>query len=205
MADDEITVSVHVGKKTCLCPSFTHTETRRTSPVTIVTSVPWEWERDITEKFSVMGTPFLQPFLKSYWLTPVQMTGQLSRSMQIMTRQYKCGARDNYVRIWYWTPLSWMSSNHGDYRDVSFPLLGNRGYDSNRRRSLIELSRNITEKLSIMGTIFNPAVREAMGSLYKLHTSEIEHTPFSPIAALIGRARSWYVETSQWASKPQVY
>ncbi len=33
--------------------------------------------------FSVMGTPSLQPFLKSYWLTPVQMTGQLSQSMQI--------------------------------------------------------------------------------------------------------------------------
>ncbi len=74
----------------------------RTSPVTIVTSVPWERDRDIREKFSVMGTPSLQPFLKSYWLTPVQLTGQLLRSMQIMTslRQYKCGARDNYVRIW---------------------------------------------------------------------------------------------------------
>ncbi len=30
-----------------------------------------------------MGTPSLQPFLKSYWLTPVQMTGQLSQSMHI--------------------------------------------------------------------------------------------------------------------------
>ncbi len=124
-----------------------------------------------------MGTPSLQPFLKSYWLTPVQMTGQLSRSMQIMTssRQYKCGARDNYVRIWYWTPISWTSSDHGDYRDVSFPLSGNRGYDSNRRRSLIELSQDITEKFSVMGTIFNPAVRVATGSLYKLHTSERTH------------------------------
>ncbi len=97
-----------------------------------------------------MGTPSLQPFLKSYWLTPVQMTGQLSWSMQIMTssRQYKCGARDNYVRIWYWTPISWTSSDHGDYR-------------SNRRRSLIELSRDIKEKFSVMGTIFNPAMWEA--------------------------------------------
>ncbi len=34
-------------------------------------------------EFSVMGTPSLQPFLKSYWLTPVQMTGQLSQSMQM--------------------------------------------------------------------------------------------------------------------------
>ncbi len=30
-----------------------------------------------------------------------------------------------------------------------------------------------TEKFSVMGTLFNPAVREATGSLYKLHTSEI--------------------------------
>ncbi len=34
-------------------------------------------------EFSIMGIPSLQPFLKSYWLTPVQMTGQLSQSMQI--------------------------------------------------------------------------------------------------------------------------
>ncbi len=60
---------------------------------------------DITHQFSIMGTTPLQPFLKSYWLTPVQMTGQLSRSMQIMTssRQYKCGARDNYVRTFSFT------------------------------------------------------------------------------------------------------
>ncbi len=32
---------------------------------------PLELSRDITENFSVMGTPSLQPFLKSYWLTPV--------------------------------------------------------------------------------------------------------------------------------------
>ncbi len=30
-----------------------------------------------------------------------------------------------------------------------------------------ELSRDITEKLSVMGTLFNPAVREATGSLYQ--------------------------------------
>ncbi len=91
---------------------FKQRDHRRTSPVTIVTSVPWEREWDIMEKFSVMGTPSLQPFLKSYWLTPVQMTGQLSRSMLIMTssRQYKCGACDNYVRIWYSMPISWTSS-----------------------------------------------------------------------------------------------
>ncbi len=41
-----------------------------------------------------------------------------------------------------------------------------------------EWERNITEKFSVMGTIFNPTVREAMGSLYNLHTSEIEHTSF---------------------------
>ncbi len=86
-----------------------------TSPVTIVTSVPWERNWDIKEKFSVMGTLSLQTFLKSYWLMPVQMTCQLLRSMQIMTssRQYKCGApRDNYIRIWYRSPLSWTSSAH---------------------------------------------------------------------------------------------
>ncbi len=56
--------------------------------VTIVTGAfPFELPRDITENFSVMGTPSLQPFLKTYWPTPVQMTGQLSRSMQIRARE----------------------------------------------------------------------------------------------------------------------
>ncbi len=50
---------------------------------------PFELSRDITENFSVMGTPSLQPFLKTYWLTPVKMTGQLSRSMQYeLERQF---------------------------------------------------------------------------------------------------------------------
>ncbi len=41
------------------------------APVTMVTSVPWERERDITEISPLWGTPSLQPFLKTYWLTPV--------------------------------------------------------------------------------------------------------------------------------------
>ncbi len=49
-----------------------------------------------------------------------------------------------------------------------------------------ELSRDITENFSVMGSLFNPAVREAMGSLYQLH-SEVE---FPPITALVGRAHS---------------
>ncbi len=49
-----------------------------------------------------------------------------------------------------------------------------------------ELSRDITENFSVMGTLFNPAVREATGSLYQLH-SEVE---FPSIAALVGRAHS---------------
>ncbi len=49
-----------------------------------------------------------------------------------------------------------------------------------------ELSRDITENFSVMGTLFNPAVREAMGSLYQLH-SEVE---FPSITALVGRAHS---------------
>ncbi len=49
-----------------------------------------------------------------------------------------------------------------------------------------ELSRDITENFSFMGTLFNPAVREATGSLYQLH-SEVE---LPSIMALVGRAHS---------------
>ncbi len=46
---------------------------------------------------------------------------------------------------------------------------------------------DITENFSVMGTLFNPAVREATGSLYQLH-SEVE---FPSIMVLVGRAHSW--------------
>ncbi len=49
-----------------------------------------------------------------------------------------------------------------------------------------ELSRDITENFSVMGTLFNPAMREATGSLHQLH-SEVE---FPSIMALVGRAHS---------------
>ncbi len=111
----------------------------------------WRSRRRRCER-TVMGTPSFQPFLKSYWLTPVKWLANCREACDRM--QYwrargsiKCGARDNYVRIWYWTPLSWTSSEHGDLRDVSFPLSGNRGYDSNRRSSLSsfhETSRRIS-------------------------------------------------------------
>ncbi len=45
----------------------------------------------------------------------------------------------------------------------------------------------VTGEFSVMGTIFNPAVREATSSLYKLHTSEDRtHSQFPPIATLEG-------------------
>ncbi len=67
--------------------------------------VPLQAFTRITEKLFVLGTPSLQPFLKSYWLTPVQLTGQLSRACKYdeLERQYKCGASDNYVRIFSFT------------------------------------------------------------------------------------------------------
>ncbi len=70
-----------------------------------LTMVPLQAFTRITEKLFVLGTPSLQPFLKSYWLTPVQLTGQLSRACKYdeLERQYKCGARDNYVRIFSFT------------------------------------------------------------------------------------------------------
>ncbi len=163
----------------------------KTSPVTVVTSVPWERERDITENFSVMGTPSLQPFLKSYWLTPVNDWPIVAKHA-IACKYWrargsiKCGARDNYVRIWYWTPLSWASSEHGDLLDVSFPLSGNRGYDSNRRRSLSSFHE--TSRYSRYSIPPWERLRAACTSIL---SEDRTHTQFPPIATLVGRARSW--------------
>ncbi len=73
------------------------------APVTMVTSGSLRAGTRHHGEFSVMGTPSLQPFLKSYWLTPVQMTGQLSQKHANVTssREYKCDAHDNYIRIGY--------------------------------------------------------------------------------------------------------
>ncbi len=111
--------------------------------------------------FSVMGTPSLQPFLKSYWLTPVQMTGQLSQSMQIWRARDSINAMPATITSESDTEHRRLgSSEHGDYRDVSFPLSGNRGYHSNRSVPFRAVTRHHGD-FSVMGMIFNPAVREA--------------------------------------------
>ncbi len=82
-------------------------------------------------EFSVMGNSFPPTFPEdllahaSQWLANCREAYKYDE----LERQYKCSAHDNYVRIWYWTPLGWTSSDHGDHRDVSFPL---SGYNSNR-------------------------------------------------------------------------
>ncbi len=52
-----------------------------------------------------------------------------------------------------------------------------------------ELSQDITENFSVMGTLFNPAMREATGSL--LHSNQLHsEVEFPSIMALVGRAHS---------------
>ncbi len=76
------------------------------------------------------------------------------------------------------------SSEHGD---VSFPLSGNRGYHSNRSVPFRAVTRHHGE-FSVMGTIFNPAVREATKPVPDTHSAKIEyaHTYFPPIVTLLG-------------------
>ncbi len=104
-----------------------------------------------------MVNPSLQPFLKTYWLTPVQMTGQLSAKHANTSSRgsINAAARDNYVRIWTErrlaeraaiTAITVMSRSRSQGTEVTivtgaFPF---------------ELSQDITENLSVMGTLFNP-------------------------------------------------
>ncbi len=159
------------------------------APVTIVTSVPWEREWDITENFSVMGTPSLQPFLKTYWLTPIQITGQFVTKHANMTSSRgsinaapatitsESDTERRLAERAVITAITVMSHSRSQGTEVTivtgaFPF---------------ELSQDITENFSIMGTLFNPAVREATSSLYQLHSA----VAFPPITALVGRAHSW--------------
>ncbi len=157
----------------------------QTAPVTVVTSVPWERERDITENISVMGTPSLQPFLKTYWLTPVNDWPIVAKHANMTSSRGSINAApatitsesDTERRLAERAAITVMSRSRSQGTEVmtvtgAFPF---------------ELSRDITENFSIMGTLFNPAVREATGSLYQLHSA----IAFPPITALVGRAHSW--------------
>ncbi len=134
-----------------------------------------------------MGTPSLPTFLKSFWLTPVNDWPIVTKYANACKywqaeRQYKCGTHDNYVRIWYWMLLSWWSSEHGDLRDVSFTLSGNRGYDRKRSVPSRVFTRHHGE-FSIMdwySILPWERLRAACPVQYTL--PKIEHTPFPPIA-----------------------
>ncbi len=157
------------------------------APVTMVTSVPWKRERDITEITPLWETPSLQPFLKTYWLTPVNDWPIVAKHANMTSSRGSINAAPATIRQnLNWTPLGWTSSDHGDHRDVSFPLSGNRGYHSNRSVPFQAVTRHHGD-YSVMGTLFNPAVREATDSLNQLHSAKA----FPPITELEGRAHSW--------------
>ncbi len=161
--------------------------TRENAPVTMVTSVPWKRERDITEITPLWETPSLQPFLKTYWLTPVNDWPIVAKHANMTSSRGSINAAPATIRQnLNWTPLGWTSSDHGDHRDVSFPLSGNRGYHSNRSVPFQAVTRHHGD-YSVMGTLFNPAVREATDSLNQLHSAKA----FPPITELEGRAHSW--------------
>ncbi len=72
-------------------------------------------------------------------------------------------------------------------KTLRFPLSGNRGYHSNRSVPFRAVTRHHGE-FSVMGTIFNPAVREATKPVPDTHSAKIEyaHTYFPPIVTLLG-------------------
>ncbi len=123
--------------------------------------------------FSVMGNFFPSTFPEVLLAHASQMTGQLSQSMQIRR------ARDS-INAMLATIISesdtehrkLRSSEHGVYRDVSFPLSGNRDYHSNRSVPYRAVTRHHGD-FSVMGTILNPAVREATKPYPK--TQQIEY------------------------------
>ncbi len=135
-----------------------------------------------------MGTPSLQPFLKTYWLTPVNdwpivakyanMTSSRGSIYNAAPATITSGS-DTELRLAERaaiTAITVMSRSRSQRTEVTtvtgaFPF---------------ELSQDITENFSVMGTLFNPAVREATGSLYQLHSA----IAFPPITALVGRAHS---------------
>ncbi len=91
-------------------------------------------------------------------------------------------------------PLGWRAASTDDYRDVSSRSQGTEGYHSNRSVPFRAVTRHHRE-FSVMGTIFNPAVREATKPVPDTHSAKIEyaHTHFPPIVMLLGEltANRW--------------
>ncbi len=168
--------------------------------VTIVTSVPWERERDITGHSSLWELLPFQPFWspigsrQSKWLANCRkvckshantdkLRGSINAVYVTVTSESKTECR--LAGRAASTATSVMSRSRSQGTEVTivtgaFPL---------------ELSWDITEKFSVMGMIFNPAVREAMSNLpCTMHSSEDRtHTPFPPIATLeVGLAADWW-------------
>ncbi len=155
--------------------------------VTIVTSVPWERERDITENLRY-GNSFPPTFPEDLlahaspndWPIVAKHANTSSRGSINAAPVTITSESDTVCRLAERaaiTAITVMSRSRSQGTEVTivtgaFPF---------------ELSWDITKNFSVMGTLFNPAVREATGSLYQLHSA----VAFPPITALVGRAHSW--------------
>ncbi len=99
----------------------------KASPATVITSAPWEREQD-TAVPPLWQIPFLLTFPEVLLVhaSPVDWP-ELARQYK---RRCSCQLRQNLTLNTAWCS----GSEHGDHHGVS--LSGNRGYESNWRRSL---------------------------------------------------------------------
>ncbi len=134
-----------------------------------------------------MGTPSLQPFLKTYWLTPVNDWPIVAKHANMTSSRGSINA----------APATITSESDTERRLAERAAITAITVMSRSRSQGTEVTivtggvpfRAFTRhhgEFSVMGTLFNPAVREATVSLYQLHSA----IAFPPITALVGRAHS---------------
>ncbi len=154
----------------------------------MVTSVPWERERDITEISPLWETNSLQPFLNTYWLTPVNDWPIVAKHANMTSSRGSINAAPATI-----TSESDTERRLAERAAITAITVMSRSRSQGTEVTIVTGSvpfRAVTRHhgdFSVMGTLFNPAVREATVSLYQLHSA----IAFPPITALVGRAHSW--------------
>ncbi len=108
---------------------------KETFPVTVVSSVPWVRKRDITVVAVIVARPGKRCSVSD---SDVKVAG--SAFILPRARHYLHDSRQLASHLDWREPIElqeWLegrSSHNGEFLcDVSFPLLWNRGYDSNQR------------------------------------------------------------------------
>ncbi len=127
----------------------------KTSQVTYVTIVPWEWERDAASSRGRYGNAFsMTGVLKHEYKHPMHLTlagGHLWRKLMSICEHKR--APVEHIILFFSRGTDRNARSMAQRRSVSFPFSGNYGYIRNLRRSLPKGTSTLRPLGVAMGTL----------------------------------------------------